>query len=116
MAKEGDIEIAVWANDRRESDRHPHVKAGKPVDVPCECGRVNQKWVSGWFSTGGPDDPDSAKLDGRIEKFLETLADKAGTYPVLKITLSPAEARSGSNSGPRPKPTETPEFEDDIPF
>jgi len=100
--------LAVWHNEKRESDKHPHVKASKPVEI---AGR--RYWLSGWFSCGGPQD-DTAVMESRVEKFLEALAAENGTFPILKLELEEADAQQGGGASQSQAMPELPD--DDCPF
>jgi len=100
--------LSVWYNDRRETDRHPHIKAGKPVTIDGK-----QYWLSGWFSVGGPDD-DTTVMEGRVDTFLQALAAENGNYPILKLELEEAEPRA--DSGTRPAAKRPLKGDEDIPW
>ena len=92
MSQDRDNEGAIWMNDKRESDRHPHFRGNATVNGV-------EYWVSAWKR-----DPDGNP--------------KA---PALKFKLTAKEQQSGGQDGGRnpaaqPAPQPPGDFDDDIPF
>lgn len=99
-----DIKLALWKNDNRPSPKHPPLSAGKPVNI-----NGQDYWISAYIN--GP--RDNAELRDRIEKFITYLAEQNGTYPIINVSLRPAESRGQRPSAPT---SEGAPFDDSIPF
>jgi len=88
MAYDDNNEIALWVNDDRKTDKHPHVKGQAKVDGV-------EYWVSGW----------------KREK------DAHERAPVLKLRLTPKdEQRVPQQSEPAPITIDHSEDDTNLPF
>lgn len=89
------IKLTLFKNRDRQTDNHPHLKNGKPVDVPCSCGKVNRHWLAGFINSN------NEQTQASIGRMLDKLEAENGNYPILNISLTPAEpqAPAASNAG-----------------
>jgi len=92
-----DIRLALWKNDKREKPTQPILKGGKPVNI-----NGQEYWLSAWIN--GPKDDEG--FAHRIDSMVDIMADKLGSYPIVSISLTPAEScgysqppASGSSAG-----------------
>jgi len=99
-------DLALWLNDNRQSETHPHLKAGKPVTVDGK-----QFWASAWINSG--QDPEIAEA---VDRMAKKLAEVNGTRPIIKISLTPVDGKAQEPQAPQAR--QEPEFEPDqhIPF
>ena len=82
------VKLGLYKNDSREKDSHPHMKNGKPQEIP-----AGRYWVSAFINTN---DPDTQAL---AEQLLVRLAKENNTYPCIGVSLSPANEQAPSQSG-----------------
>lgn len=96
MAYDNTNSGALFKNDKREKETHPHYKGNLEVKCPC-CEENSQFWVSSWLKEAGP----NAKKPG--ETF-------------MSLALTPKEEKKvGNKKISSGRPAE--DFEDDdIPF
>jgi len=98
-----DIKLGLWKNEQRNKPTQPILKGGKPQVI-----NGQEYWVSAWINTPR-DDADTA---AKVERMVDALASLLGTYPIVNVSLSPAEQRSAPAAG-----SGGPEDSlDDIPF
>lgn len=87
--------LALWFNDKREKQTHPHLKGQGETDSPV--------WVSAWFDKD-MDPMDAKALMGIIKRH------KASTNkPLLSISIQAKEEKRTS------KPAAV-DYDDDLPF
>lgn len=94
------IKLGLWKNDRRTKSTQPPLSAGKPVEI-----EGKQYWLSAYINTPKGDDATAE----RVQKMIDHLAEGNGTYPLLSISLVPAEQRQQPVS-------DAPLDDDDVPF
>ena len=107
-----DVKIALWKNDKREKSTQPILKGGKPQVI-----NGQEYWVSAWINAPKGDDDTAQK----IERMVEALASLNGTYPIINVSLSPAQGHAGSGgksstATPAPVAGSGDTFSDEIPF
>jgi hypothetical protein len=104
MSFENDVKLALWKNDKRTKPTQPLLKGGKPQVI-----NGQEYWVSAWLNAPKGDDATAAK----VERMVDALADLLGTYPIISVSLSPADGQApaaGSSTFQAAAP------EDDLPF
>ncbi len=94
--------VALWFNDKREKQTHPHVRGNGETDYPV--------WASGWFAKD-LDPADAKELMAIIKRHNE-----ASKTPFLSVSLK-AKDDNQSNQAPKVDSRESAnDFDDDIPF
>jgi hypothetical protein len=83
----------LFINDKRESERHPHMKGSATIDG-------KEYWVSAWSKT-------SPKVNGKFLSFSYTLKDKQPEY---------TPTRDEPRASRKPQVQHEPLDDDDIPF
>jgi len=91
------MKLRFWKNERRDSDTHPHLSNGKPVEID---GKMY--WAKIWINA----EQDDTKAG--INRMVDKLADENGTHAIITLDLTPAETRT---SAPPAK-----QYQDDTPF
>jgi len=88
MSHDNNMKGAIWKNDKREKDTHPHFKGDAEIDGV-------QYWVSAW-----------KRDDGGNPKA-----------PALKFSFTKKEAKWDEGNQPSsPQPAPADDFDDDIGF
>ena len=92
--------IAIWPNDRREQQSHPHLKGQGETDAPV--------WASAWFSDDISDD-DKRALAGILKRY-------DSKRPFLRISLQPKDEshRQGMAEAREAVEPSTPDLDGDI--
>lgn len=95
------IKLGLWKNERREKATHPILSSGKPQVI-----NGQEYWVKAFINAPKGD----TELAERIEKFVTYLAERNQSYPIVNVTLSPAENRQ--NPAPQSSANDFPDFPD----
>lgn len=103
---EDQIKLALWKNEKRDKPTQPFLKGGKPQQV-----NGQEYWVSAFVNI--PKTADDATRE-KIEKMLDWMCKENGSYPLISVSLSPAE-QQGFTQKEAPA-TMQDAFSDDIPF
>ena len=96
-----DIKAGLWLNEKREKDTHPLLKAGKPVNI-----NGQDYWLSAWVNAG----KGNPEMDQAVIRMFNKLAEANDKYPIINLSLSPAESKRGT-SAPKQQ-----SIDDSIPF
>lgn len=81
------IKLTLFKNRDREKDTHPQLKNGKPIEV-----NGQRFWVSGFINSDNPD------TQASITRMLDKLEKENGSYPIISISLTPAEPQASTPS------------------
>ena len=104
MSYDNSNRIALWYNDKRQKQNHPHMKGSGNVS--------GEYWVSAWFSKDIL--PDDQKL------LMQILQRYTSKKPFISISVqSKAQQQTQPQqtaSQPAPQPTGGDILDDDIPF
>jgi len=96
MSYDNNLRLALWKNDRREKQTHPHLKGS---------GEVNSEyWVSAWFS-GDLSDTDKKSLVEIVNRY-------DSKKPFISISLQEKQAKEGASESQATDAS----FDSDIPF
>lgn len=101
------IKLALWKNEKRDKPTQPYLKGGKPQAI-----NGQQFWVSAFFNI--PKTADDATR-AKIEAMLDWIAKENGSYPLISVSLSPAEGNYAPAAG-HSAPAAAGGFDDEIPF
>jgi hypothetical protein len=105
---ENQIKLALWKNDKRDKPTQPYLKGGKPQDIGGQ-----QYWVSAFFNI--PKSADDATRE-KIEKMLDWMCKENGSYPLISISLSPAEQQGFQQRSEPATVRDAFDIQDNIPF
>lgn len=91
MGSGAKFKFGLWLAEKRESERHPHLKASKPVEVGGQ-----RFWAVAWFADGGQNNPERSTIVTQVGKFGAYMARVCGTFPIITVELESAEAKDDS--------------------
>ena len=102
------IKLALWAADNRETEKHPHIKSGKPVEI-----NGQKFWLSGYINAG----QNNPELAASIDHMITKLSEANDTYPIISLRLMPVE-ETGKEPLRTAQHKSEPDFVDDkdLPF
>ena len=95
-------EVALWKNDNRQSERHPHLKGQATINGV-------QYWASAWKSDGTNPKAPIVKIKLNAKDAVHN-AGMQGVRKALETKSKPAVAK------PAEEAPSIIDFEDDIPF